>query len=330
MRWCTGFVLVLFLLWQGHPASAAPGATEFGVYAGAGCLGRSKMPDFERFSHRTVERTVDALSQEGWVGLESSIDWVIPCWKGSGLKLTLSVPMIPEGGGTLEEALSPLHDETWRHIARSLVANGYPNATVRIGWEFNGDWMPWAAASDPHSYIALFRHIVTTMRTIPGANFTFEWCPNHGLHAMAATDAYPGDDVVDIIGMDVYDEIWSSNHAEPNERWQWYRDQPYGLEWHYNFALAHHKPTAFSEWGTGFQPGGHGAGDDPVFIAGMADWIATSHPLYQSYWNFPSPEFNTLISEGGLPKSAVVFIEKFGGLQESRSPAAGTGDANAH
>lgn len=293
---------------------ASPGeATEFGVYRGPGCDGRARIADFERFVGRRVERTVDALSQETWPALESSIDWIVGCWKAPGIKLTLSVPMLTrDGTGSLGEGAAGAKDETFRHVGRALVANGQADAIVRIGWEFNGDWMPWAAARDPDAYVAYFRRIVTVMRETEGQHFRFEWCPNHRRHQIDPSRVYPGDDVVDVIGMDIYDEVWNAEAADPVRRWAWYLEQPFGLRWHRDFARAHGKPTAYSEWGTGTKPDGHGAGDSPVFIAGMADWIAETKPLYQSYWDNPSPEFDTLISTGQFPRSAAVFIARFG------------------
>ena len=88
---------------------------------------------------------------------------------------------------------------------------------VRIGWEFNGNWMPWAASKDPESYKRYFRRIVEIMRRAPGQRFQFEWCPNHGRKDMDPTEAYPGDDVVDIIGMDVYAETWDASTSDPDK-----------------------------------------------------------------------------------------------------------------
>jgi hypothetical protein len=287
-------------------------AVEFGVYRGPGCDGRAKIPEFERFAGRKVQRTVDALSQKTWKSFDESIDWVVGCWKNSGLKLTLSVPMLPEAdGGTLADGASGKHDDIFRHVARALIDNGYSDATIRIGWEFNGDWMPWAAAKDPDAYIAYFRRIVSIMRAAPGARFQFEWCPNHERHQIDPPRVYPGDDVVDLIGMDVYDEVWGPDQADAANRWVWYVDQPFGLRWHKSFARLHGKPIAYSEWGTGVRPDGHGAGDDPIFIQGMADWFAETEPLYQSYWDNSSPEFNTMLSNGQFKQAAEAFVARF-------------------
>ena len=139
-----------------------------------------------------------------------------------------------------------------------MIETGHPDAILRIGWEFNGDWEPWAAEKDPSNYVAYFRRIVSLMRSVDGQHFKFEWCPNHRRHDIDASAVYPGDDVVDIIGMDVYDEIWNSSQSNATARFDTYMNEPFGLKWHQEFARTHGKPTAFSEWGTGTRPDGHG------------------------------------------------------------------------
>jgi hypothetical protein len=297
-------------------------ATEFGAYIGAGCDGAKRIGDFEQFVGRKVERTVDALNQTTWAELESSIDWIIGCWDNVSVSLTLSVPMLTrDASATLAEGADGKYDATFRRIAETLVAHGRPDATIRIGWEFNGHWQPWSASKDPKSFVAYFRRIVGLMRDTTNQRFSFEWCPNHGRHEMAPTEAYPGDDVVDVIGMDVYDEYWTPLESNATVRWASYVYQPFGLSWQRNFAAQHHKPLAFSEWGVGTNPQGSGGGDNPVFIRGMASWIATTKPLYQSYWDNPSPEFNTMLSNRQFPLAAAEYVKQFGSEAVSARPA---------
>ena len=249
------------------------GATEIGAYRGPGCDGRKAMAKFETFIGRKAERTVDALNAESWREMRRSIPWIVKCWSGSGIALTLSVPMLPRGGGsTLREGADGAYDQVFLDTARALVRYGQQDAIVRIGWEFNGDWVPWAASKDPEAYKLYFRRIVETMRSVPGQAFLFEWCPNHGRHAMDPTEAYPGDDVVDVIG----------------------------------------KPTSYPEWGVGDKPDGHGVGDDPVFIAGMADWFEEAKPLYQSYWDVRASDYNARMSDFQFPAAAEMFQRRFG------------------
>lgn len=288
-------------------------ATELGAYRGPGCDGRKAMAVFESFVGRKVERTVDALNQESWPAMRSSISWIAKCWSGSGIALTLSVPMLPKDhSGTLEEGADGKFDAIFAETAHQLVATGQPDAVVRIGWEFNGDWMPWAAARDPEAYRRYFRRIVEVMRREPGQRFRFEWCPNHGRKQMDPTLAYPGDDVVDIIGMDVYAETWNAATADPMLRWRYFLDQPFGLKWHRDFAAAHGKAMSYPEWGVGTRPDGHGVGDDAVFVAGMADWFAEVKPLYQSYWDVHASDYNAQMSDGQFPRASATFRKRFG------------------
>lgn len=310
-RAATLFAGVVLLAAGSFPFGAD--ATELGSYRGPGCDGRKAMHVFEDFVGRKVERTVDALNQESWAEMKSSIPWITKCWRGSDIKLTLSVPMLPKDrSGTLAEGAAGAYDSIFIMTARALIQNGHPDAIIRIGWEFNGDWMPWRAMDDPENYKAYFRRIVGIMRDAPGQKFRFEWCPNHGRKAMDPTEAYPGDDVVDIIGQDVYAETWGIDGMSAQERFQYYLDQPFGLKWHRDFAAAHGKDISYPEWGVGTRPDGKGVGDDPVFIEGMADWFAEVRPLYQSYWDVHAWDYNAQMSDGQFPLASETFRQRFG------------------
>jgi hypothetical protein len=288
-------------------------ATEVGAYRGPGCDGRAAMAELETFLGRKIDRTVDALNQISWQEMRRSIPWITKCWAGSGIALTLSVPMLPRGNsGTLREGADGAYDRVFKETADALVRNGLNDAVVRIGWEFNGNWVPWAASKDPESYKRYFRRIVETMRSTPGQRFKFEWCPNHGRHDMDPTDAYPGDDVVDIIGMDVYAETWDASTADPHDRFKHFLDQPFGLKWHRDFAREHGKPMSYPEWGVGTRPDGHGVGDDAVFMEGMADWFEEVKPLYQSYWDVQAADYNARMSNKQFPQAAATFKRRFG------------------
>jgi hypothetical protein len=294
-------------------AAGKAGATEIGAYRGPGCDGRKAMGEFEALIGRKVERTVDALNAESWHEMRRSIPWIVKCWAGSGIELTLSVPMLPrDGSGTLREGAEGAYDTVFLTTAHALVRNGLEDAVIRIGWEFNGEWMPWAASKDPESFKRYFRRIVEKMRSVHGQKFQFEWCPNHGRHAMDPTEAYPGDDVVDIIGMDIYAETWDASTRDPHARFQYFLDQPFGLKWHRDFARERGKPLSYPEWGVGDKTGGGGVGDDPVFIAGMADWFAEVKPLYQSYWDVRAHDYNARMSDFQFPKASAMFQRRFG------------------
>jgi hypothetical protein len=84
---------------------------------------------------------------------------------------------------------------------------------------------------------------------------------------------YPGDDVVDIVGMDSYDQ-------RPGSSFQDYIDQPGGLRAQAEFAAQHGKPISFPEWGL------FDYGDDPQYVQGMHDWIASHDVVYQTITDY--------------------------------------------
>ena len=107
---------------------------------------------------------------------------------------------------------------------------------MRTGWEFNGNWQPWAAAGKTSDYRGAFRKFVSAFRAVSD-RFVFEWSPNIGDLGMNPEDAWPGNDYVDIIGLSVYTH--DSDPADPAEAFQLAVDRDYGLQWQQDFAAAH-------------------------------------------------------------------------------------------
>jgi hypothetical protein len=226
--------------------------------------------------------------------------------------MTFSVPMLTsDKKSTLEAGAAGAYDEHFRNVAINLVKNGYPNAAIRIGWEFNHNWFPWAAKKNPTAWVAYWRRIVTAMRSAPGSNFKFDWCVGSGPGEVDPATVYPGDEYVDTIGMDNYNTTWSATPTTPLFRWNYRRTKPVGLNWHRDFALLHGKQMTFPEWGTGTRPDGHGVGDDPEFIRYMAEWIKANNFAWHNYWDYTASDFNAKLSTGQFPQSAAMFKQQF-------------------
>ncbi|MET0657551.1 MAG: glycosyl hydrolase [Steroidobacteraceae bacterium] len=289
-----------------------------GVYDGAGCTGTKRLPSFESWLGRKPQRVLDFIA---WKEGRSGWNWVLGCWNAANIEaLTISVPMLPsDGAATLAQGAAGKFDAMFADLALDLVKRGFANAIVRIGWEFNGDWYPWAAAKDPESWIAYWRRIVSIMRKAPGARFKFDWCPGTGWTAFEAQNAYPGDEYVDYIGMDVYDTSWDPKVVTPEQRWNEKMTARHGLKWHRDFAQAHGKPMSFPEWGIMTRTDGHGGGDNHRFIEHMAQWIAANNVAYHNYWDYKEKAYNSRLSDGSHPKSAEAFRNAFG--RQGPSPA---------
>jgi hypothetical protein len=270
-----------------------------------------ELSDFERFVGSEVTHAGAFVSKKSWDRFRE-LDWLEE-WEDSGYTLSLGVPMLTErDGGSLQDGARGRYDAHFRHLAEQLVAHGQGDAILRLGWEFNGDWYPWAAAEDPRAFAEYWRRIHRVMRSVPGAEgLRFDWNPAIGV-ADVPEEAYPGDEYVDIIGMDVYDRPKSAEEADPAARWQRMVDQPYGLAWQRDFAAAHRKPTSFPEWATSDRQRGGQKADNPVFIRNMYEWIRSNDVEYHTYFEFDAvDERGAQLMDGRNPRAAETFKKLF-------------------
>ncbi|MFO1060103.1 MAG: glycosyl hydrolase [Dongiaceae bacterium] len=286
-----------------------------GVYKGGGSVGRSRIPNFEGWLGEKIPRALDFTTHDTWSSVLNSATYIGQSWAGSRWRLTVSIPMIPaDGVSTLAKAASGTYNDNFRKIAAALIGRGYGNAVIRLGWEFNGNWYPWAASKCPTCFVQAWRQIVTAMRSVGGAAFKFDWCMNIGTNGIAAEKVWPGDAYVDIVGMDIYNQTWDPSTQSPTARWSWQLTQSHGLNWLASFASAHGKPVSFPEWATGIRVGypGVGGGDDPYFIQKMHDWIAAHNVAYHNYWDYNAPDFKAQLSNNQFPKAAAKYKALFG------------------
>jgi hypothetical protein len=281
-----------------------------GVYQGAGCSGLKRLPTFVSWLGRQPDHMLEFIP---WDALTDGTAWAVKCWSQAGTKsVVYSMPMLPpDRSATLAQGAAGKFDALFDRYARILVQYGYGDSIIRLGWEFNGHWYPWESGVDPQSWIAYWRRIVTIMRAVPGANFKFDWNPAGGWTKHKADQAYPGDEYVDIIGLDYYNSAFKPG-SSAQEHWQLRLHGPHGLKWHRDFARAHGKPMSFPEWGTGWRNDGSGGGDDPYFIERMADWIGHNNVLYHIYWDYPDRVYSANLSDGSRPRAGAAFRRIYG------------------
>ncbi|HWC25062.1 MAG TPA: glycosyl hydrolase [Solirubrobacteraceae bacterium] len=312
-------------------ARAQPADT-LGVYAGAGTPDR--VAAFEGRLGRSVSAVHDTFARETWSTL-TDVRWFLEQWAPTryAQRVVYTVPMLPDSGGTLAQGAAGAYNEHFRLLALKLVAGGRGNATLRIGPEFNGNWFRWTIAvpNGGADFAAFWRQIVTTMRSVPGASFKFDWSPNSGSsyvngQPLNAESAWPGDAFVDYVGLDVYDQSWASHRSDPAARWNEFLTQANGLRWHRDFAAAHGKPMTFPEWGLANRRDGYGGGDTPYFIERMYEWIRTNDVAYHMYFEYGDANADYTIFGGSTPSSARRFVELFGA---GANGAALTGSAPA-
>jgi hypothetical protein len=294
---------------SGPPAASVP----LGDYAGANDPGGITSFGAATGTHPTL--ATDYLDRSSGWGAMSSAGY-LGRWAGSGYRLVLGVPMIPSGtGGTLAAGASGAYDSNFVTLAHNLVAQGLSDAVLRVGWEFNGNWYPWAVQSgaDAANFAAYWRHIVDAMRSVPGAQFLFDWNPTgYSPTGYSPDQAYPGDAYVDYVGTDVYDNCWCSPQTPPNA-WSTQLGEQWGLNWLAGFAAAHGKAIAFPEWSVDFRHDGHGLGDDPSFMNSFATWIASHNVAFTNIFSFDAPDQQISITDGSFPYALAAFRANFGG-----------------
>ncbi|MGC3980681.1 MAG: glycosyl hydrolase [Steroidobacteraceae bacterium] len=286
-------------------------AIPMGVYQGNGCDGVKKLTTFTGWFGRQPDFVLDFFAADSWTSMSGDATWTVGCWQKQNMKVVYSIPMLPNDGSTLAQGAAGNFDDKFLALAQLLVSKGYGEATIRLGWEFNGGWYPWAAKKDPTNWVKYWQRIVTTMRSVSGAKFKFDWCSAQGYQQLSPADVYPGDDYVDIIGRDVYNQTWTTGIDTPEKRWNEIVTQTFGMNWLRDFAKAHNKPISIPEWGTGTRPDGHGGGDDAYFITLMAKWIKSNNVVYHNYWDYTASDYDAKLSAGAQPLAAAAFVTAF-------------------
>jgi hypothetical protein len=307
------------------PRAAVPtvevGQVPLGVYAGPG--DPRAVANFAARTGSKPSLASDYLPRtEGWAGMvrAKALERYLAPWSTSPYRLVLGVPLIPTHNGravgTLAGGASGHYDAEFTRLARTLVSYRLGDAVLRLGWEFNGTWYPWAVTdhTDATNFAAYFRHVVTAMRAVPGTAFRFVWNPTSGPTPVAADAAYPGNAFVDYVGLDLYDQVWGLP-LDPVLAWPSYLGEANGLSWAASFAAAHHKALSIPEWGVTVRSDGHGLGDDPVFVARMAQWISAHDVAFTSYFAVDAPDGAHDILDRRFSRSRAAFESSFAAVR---------------
>ena len=295
----TGIVLALILM--------CPAAEEPAVASYRWPVGTAGVDAFAAWLDRPAVWALDFVGSESWDNVGWPIYWLEGWSKWAaakpGRRLVLAIPLLPgpvDGGGpkqgktglgmpvSLEQGAAGDYNHHFRQLAENLVAHKLTDVILRPGWEFNGNWYTWKAKGKEKAFAEYWKQIVTTMRAVPGAkSVQFCWNPTLGDQDFPADQAWPGDDFVDHVGVDVYDETWAAGtypwpkgadaatiFARQQKAWkEWIVESPRGLAYWTKFAKDHGKPLAFPEWGLNSREDGHGGGDNPYFIERMHAFI---------------------------------------------------------
>ena len=289
-------------------------------------VGNSFRP-FEEWRGRPLDVCVVWHPHRSWEELRKANGEVVERLAGMKCRLSMGIAMLPKThSGQFAECAAGKFDDSYRAVAERLVGWGHGNAILRIGWEANGPrsgdgdggGFPWGIEGDVEPYIACFRRIVGVMRGV-SQKFVVEWAMKKATENMGGrpiSDAWPGDDWVDLVGIDYYDGYpayrdagaWSRDYAAKAD------GGPRGLGAWLTFAKSRGKQLAVPEWGVRNR---RGAGDDnALFVDRMVAFFQENAAdiAYEAYFNPYSGANARIFSvypEGNNPKAAAKYLEAY-------------------
>ncbi len=300
-------------------STVSTGAPDIGVFpANNDGTGKTKTDQYAAWVGRDMNYIVQFYSGASWDEIDGTASSGLNWWSNQWVnhpqsykdKLVISIPLLPTpvNGSSLATGATGAYNQRWINAATKLVSRGMGNATLRLGWEFNGNWYTWNAREGRATHFKNYWiQIVNSMRSVPGQNFKFCWNPSMGDFGMNPMDAYPGAAYVDSIGLDLYD-IYSgystkdsNGNMYPNlPGWQvtnirnngWLSHKEWGaypLDWWAARAAERGKPLCFPEWGLDNPNAatkltvGYGGQDNTIFLTKFNQWI--NNPANNVAWH---------------------------------------------
>ncbi|MEU6822695.1 glycosyl hydrolase [Streptomyces atriruber] len=309
---------------DGEPPGGGSETPAFGAYLDYGPRGVERMSELSEWLGGAELRVGHTyLPGDRWSNIEGAPNFLEKWAEWRKAKddrlFVLNVPMLErnedgvgdtEVSALLKQGAAGTFDEHFRTLAQRLVDLGVPDTVVVLGWEMNGTTYTHRCGPDPESWKKYWNRIVTTMRSVPGQKFQFDFTPSRGRDAVPWTQCYPGDDTVDIIGMDSYDQPRGMSFDEQVK-------EPYGLQQHVDFATEHKKPISYPEWGL-FRNG-----DNEEYMRRMLEWMNEKKPLYNTVTDY-CPHGVWQCKDN--PESAEVYRKLLSGRNEN--PTAPTEPVN--
>ena len=288
-------------------------SSAMGAFLDSGPLGVARIAQLERWlGGRELRVGHTYLPGDLWSNIEGPPGFLDAwaAWRNERADrlFVLNVPMLErnEAGVSdyevrrqLQLGAAGYYDHHFRTLAERLVGLKAADTVVVLGWEMNGTTYTHRCAPDPTAWKKYWNRIVTAMRSVPGQKFRFDFNPSRGRDAVPWTECYPGDDVVDIIGMDSYDQPRGT-------RFDQHVSEPYGLQAQVDFAAEHRKQISYPEWGL-FRNG-----DNPEYMRRMLEWMKQHKPLYHTITDYCPHGFWQCDTN---PRSAEVFRRTWYGVE---------------
>ena len=266
-------------------AGSWPGATGLSGVNGYPTLNTASVTDFCTARGRACTVAQTYTDRTGYESMTRGTGWTFEYFADFDGVLVVSQGLVPDGGeALLAGCAAGGYDQHWRDFGTLMVQHGRGDSVLRLGWEMNESSMGWRGL-DAARYVACYRRAADAIRTT-NPQVVLDWTINaHNspadLCGGLSTNCYPGDEYVDIVGIDNYDHHpWSPTKADFDRT----ADAPEGLDWLFEFAQRHNKLFSVGEWGV--VPTADAGRDNPEFVRWMHDWFAAHAPwlAYEAYF----------------------------------------------
>ncbi|WP_245234178.1 glycoside hydrolase family 26 protein [Mycobacterium sp. PS03-16] len=211
---------------------------------------------------------------------------------------------VADGDAIMPGIAAGRHDEYLGAWADALAEVHTP-LYLRFAHEFNGHWYPWSPAggATPADYVAAWRHVHDLFGRRGATAVRWIWSPDAGRHTEhPLADWYPGDDYVDVVGIDGYNwgtTLQWSAWASPGEIFEATVTQVRALTG---------KPMMIAEVGCA----GEG-GDKAHWIGEFVDWVSAQDDIDAFIWFEHDKETDWRVA--GTPRYAAAMANA---LREAR------------
>ena len=318
VRKLPALALGALLLLQAGAASAAGGTFS---HSRSGMPWASGMSGWNRPSTSTMPKI------EAWRGHKFDVilgwapqtDWksFVGYFEGGGFgafarqpaRAVIRTPLLMKGNaGQFSQCAKGAFDIYFRKAAQAVARTGKRDTVFALGWEANGSWFPWSIGSNPDGYKACFRRVAGVIRSvINGA--TIEWpMAEKGHLKFSVEKAYPGDDVVDVVGLSFYDrfpsftsvQLWNVSLQKS------YNGGPVGLKTWLDLAKRHGKKLSLGEWAV--SDGRGGGSDNALFIEQVVAFLKqnAAYIAYETYYNCGGGIYQ-VYPESNNPKAGAMY-----------------------
>ena len=292
------------LLNSGFPNRSQYAGPLIGAYKGANQPDHSET---ELMIGQPTDVLLDFYAQSSWAEMQNSVSFIHAGVAATNKQCVLSVPLCMDGS-TLAQVAAGQFDPFFQKIIDDLTAKGLKPKVkaIRLAWEMNGGWYYYCvpAQGTMADFVAAYRRIAKMFRA---AGLAIHWCPNVGYGQNPTPAYYPGDDVVDYVGLDVYAKRFAATKAgfATDDVKMWTLDMlgygktyvegavNYALQWLGEFALGHGKPIIIGEFGTGNVPSepGNGGQDSSYFMQQIWLWALANQADTMIIWDYPATDY---------------------------------------